>query len=73
MRPAALDLRFPYRNKKLLADHKEGYVSMAMKRRRKPGARNIIIREMGVDDIPAVYRLGRRLFQAQQASTFYRT
>jgi len=28
---------------------------------------------MGVDDIPAVYRLGRRLFKAQESSTFYRT
>jgi ribosomal protein S18 acetylase RimI-like enzyme len=28
---------------------------------------------MGVDDIPSVYRLGRRLFQSQEASTFYRT
>ena len=28
---------------------------------------------MRVDDIPAVYRLGHRLFKTQQASTFYRT
>jgi hypothetical protein len=27
---------------------------------------------MRVDDIPAVYRLGYRLFQTQEASTFYR-
>ncbi len=31
------------------------------------------IREIRVDDIPAVYRLGLRLFQTQEASTFYRT
>ncbi|MGE5303944.1 MAG: N-acetyltransferase family protein [Alphaproteobacteria bacterium] len=28
---------------------------------------------MRVDDIPAVYRLGHRLFKTQEASTFYRT
>jgi hypothetical protein len=28
---------------------------------------------MRVDDIPSVYRLGHRLFQSQEASTFYRT
>lgn len=31
------------------------------------------VREMRVDDIPTVYRLGHRLFQTQEASTFYRT
>ncbi len=31
------------------------------------------IREMRVDDIPSVYRLGHRLFKTQAASTFYRT
>lgn len=31
------------------------------------------VREMGVEDIPAVYRLGHRLFKSQEASTFYRT
>ena len=35
--------------------------------------RNVIVREMGVDDIPAVYRLGHRLFKTREASTFYRT
>jgi ribosomal protein S18 acetylase RimI-like enzyme len=33
----------------------------------------ITVREMRVDDIPIVYRLGHRLFQTQEASTFYRT
>lgn len=33
----------------------------------------ITVREMRVDDIPSVYRLGHRLFQSQEASTFYRT
>lgn len=28
---------------------------------------------MRVEDIPEVYRLGRRLFKSQEASTFYRT
>lgn len=46
---------------------------MTMKKRRKRDARNIVIREIGVDDIAAVYRLGRRLFKSQKASTFYRT
>lgn len=31
------------------------------------------VREMHVDDIPPVYRLGHRLFQTQEASTLYRT
>ena len=33
----------------------------------------VSVREMGVEDIPAVYRLGHRLFRTQEASTFYRT
>ena len=42
---------------------------------RKPTkrARSIIIREMRVEDIAKVYRLGRRLFKSQDTSTFYRT
>jgi len=40
---------------------------------RKHRQRTVTVREMGVDDIPAVYRLGRRLFSTQEASTFYRT
>jgi ribosomal protein S18 acetylase RimI-like enzyme len=43
---------------------------------RKPAkyrSRGITIREMRVDDIAQVYRLGRRLFKSQEASTFYRT
>src|SRR5574342_556110 len=35
--------------------------------------RSIVVREMRVEDIPEVYRLGRRLFKTQDASTFYRT
>jgi ribosomal protein S18 acetylase RimI-like enzyme len=35
--------------------------------------KNVNVREMGVDDIAAVYRLGNRLFKTQQTSTFYRT
>jgi ribosomal protein S18 acetylase RimI-like enzyme len=35
--------------------------------------KNINVREMGVDDIAAVYRLGHRLFKTQEVSTFYRT
>jgi ribosomal protein S18 acetylase RimI-like enzyme len=35
--------------------------------------RAVHIREMRVDDIAVVYRLGRRLFKSQGASTFYRT
>lgn len=35
--------------------------------------RNVSVHEMGVDHIPAVYRLGHRLFKSQEASTFYRT
>jgi len=31
------------------------------------------IHEISIDDIPAVYRLGLRLFQSQEATTFYRT
>lgn len=34
---------------------------------------SIKVREMSVNDIPAVYRLGHRLFRTQGASTFYRT
>jgi ribosomal protein S18 acetylase RimI-like enzyme len=33
----------------------------------------IRIREMRVDDIPEVYRLGQQLFNPQNVSTFYRT
>jgi ribosomal protein S18 acetylase RimI-like enzyme len=44
-----------------------------MKKPSKQTSRAIAIREMGVNDIPAVYRLGRRLFKSQEASTFYRT
>ena len=33
----------------------------------------IKVREMSVDDIPTVYRLGHRLFSSQEESTFYRT
>lgn len=40
---------------------------------RKTKTSSITIREMRVDDIPAVYRLGHRLFKTQEASTFYRT
>jgi len=39
--------------------------------KRSPHAVNV--REMSVDDIAAVYRLGHRLFKNQEASTFYRT
>jgi ribosomal protein S18 acetylase RimI-like enzyme len=39
-----------------------------------PGSRRSIkVREISVNDIPAVYRLGHRLFRTQEASTFYRT
>ena len=31
------------------------------------------IREIRIDDLPAVYRLGFRLFQSRKSSTFYRT
>lgn len=44
-----------------------------MKKPARHLSRGIIVREMGVDDIPDVYRLGRRLFKTQEASTFYRT
>jgi len=44
-----------------------------MKKLSKRASRGIVIREMRVDDIPPVYRLGRRLFKTQEASTFYRT
>jgi ribosomal protein S18 acetylase RimI-like enzyme len=44
-----------------------------MRRPAKHAPRSIAIREMRVDDIPAVYRLGNRLFKSQDASTFYRT
>jgi ribosomal protein S18 acetylase RimI-like enzyme len=44
-----------------------------MKKATKRRASKISIREMVVDDIPAVYRLGHRLFKSQEASTFYRT
>jgi ribosomal protein S18 acetylase RimI-like enzyme len=43
-----------------------------MKQRRK-NLSTINVREIRVDDIPAVYRLGHRLFKSQEASTFYRT
>ena len=41
--------------------------------RRTKYRRAIDVREMHVDDIPAVYRLGYGLFKTQEASTFYRT
>jgi ribosomal protein S18 acetylase RimI-like enzyme len=41
--------------------------------RKKQRSHAINVREMRVDDIPTVYRLGHRLFQTQEASTFYRT
>lgn len=44
-----------------------------MKKPTKHLSRGITIREMCVDDIAKVYRLGRRLFKSQEASTFYRT
>jgi ribosomal protein S18 acetylase RimI-like enzyme len=44
---------------------------MPIKKPRKHG--KVTVREIGVDDIAAVYRLGRRLFKSQEASTFYRT
>ncbi len=44
-----------------------------MKNPTRHRARAVTIREMRVDDIPAVYHLGRRLFKLQDASTFYRT
>jgi ribosomal protein S18 acetylase RimI-like enzyme len=40
---------------------------------KKKRSQTINVREMRVDDIPAVYRLGHRLFKSQEASTFYRT
>lgn len=40
---------------------------------RKRHIQNVTVREMRVDDIPAAYRLGQRLFKTQEASTFYRT
>ncbi|HMA80078.1 MAG TPA: GNAT family N-acetyltransferase [Candidatus Binatia bacterium] len=44
-----------------------------MKKSARHASRKIVIREIGVDDIRAVYRLRRRLFKSQEASTFYRT
>lgn len=44
-----------------------------MRKPDKHSCRAITIREMRVDDIAKVYRLGRRLFKSQEASTFYRT
>lgn len=41
--------------------------------RKKQRSHAINVREMRVDDIPTVYRLGHRLFKTQEASTFYRT
>jgi hypothetical protein len=35
--------------------------------------RTVRVREMRVDDIPVVYRLGHRLFQTHEALTLYRT
>ena len=43
---------------------------MAQRKRRR---RTVTVREMGVNDIAGVYRLGHRLFSTQEASTFYRT
>jgi ribosomal protein S18 acetylase RimI-like enzyme len=45
---------------------------MPTKGRHKP-TRKVTVREMRVDDIPVVYRLGYRLFQTQESSTLYRT
>jgi ribosomal protein S18 acetylase RimI-like enzyme len=39
----------------------------------KRHTQNANVREMCVEDIPAVYRLGHRLFATQEESTFYRT
>jgi len=44
-----------------------------MKPANRPKHRALTVREIGVDDIPAVYRLGHNLFKTQEASTFYRT
>ena len=44
-----------------------------MRKPAKHSCRGITIREMRVEDIAKVYRLGRRLFKPQEASTFYRT
>ena len=33
----------------------------------------VAIQEISINDVPAVYRLGLRLFQSQEATTFYRT
>jgi len=44
-----------------------------MKSPNRPNHRAPIVREITVDDIPAVYRLGHQLFKSQEASTFYRT
>jgi ribosomal protein S18 acetylase RimI-like enzyme len=44
-----------------------------MSKAAKRSGHGIAIREMRVDDIAKVYRLGRRLFKSQEASTFYRT
>jgi ribosomal protein S18 acetylase RimI-like enzyme len=44
-----------------------------MKPPAKPKTNTIKIREIRVDDIPEVYRLGQRLFNPQNVSTFYRT
>jgi ribosomal protein S18 acetylase RimI-like enzyme len=41
--------------------------------RNTPRSQQTVVREMGIEDIPAVYRLGLRLFKTQEASTFYRT
>jgi len=50
-----------------------GRLSGSMITRRHKSIRTVNLREMRVDDIPAVYRLGHRLFQSQEATTFYRT
>ena len=44
-----------------------------MRKPAKPTLGRVSIREMHVDDIAKVYRLGRRLFKSQETSTFYRT
>lgn len=44
-----------------------------MSKAAKRSGHGIAIREMRVDDIAKVYRLGRGLFKSQEASTFYRT
>lgn len=46
---------------------------IVMKQAAEPRASAVKVREMRVDDIPEVYRLGQQLFNPQNVSTFYRT